>query len=54
MNLKFNAVEDDHFLHNTFATLDWDRLLSLQDLSTVRVIAQTARVTPFLYSQNRV
>ena len=33
MNLKFNLVEDDHFLHDTFATLDWDRLLSLQDLS---------------------
>jgi pimeloyl-ACP methyl ester carboxylesterase len=36
MNLKFNVVEDDHFLHNTFATLDWDTLLSLQDLSPVR------------------
>ncbi len=29
MNLKFNAVEDDHFLHDTFATLEWDKLLSL-------------------------
>ena len=36
MNLKFNAVEDDHFLHDTFPTLEWDNLLSLQDLPTVR------------------
>jgi pimeloyl-ACP methyl ester carboxylesterase len=36
MNLKFNVVEDDHFLHDTFATLDWDKLLNLEDLSTVR------------------
>lgn len=36
MNLKFNVVEDDHFLHGTFATLDWDNLLSLEDLSTAR------------------
>jgi hypothetical protein len=27
-------VEDDHFLHDTFATLEWDNLLSLQELST--------------------
>ena len=33
MNLQFNVVEDDHFLHDTFATLDWDNLLSLQNLS---------------------
>jgi pimeloyl-ACP methyl ester carboxylesterase len=26
-NLAFNAVDDDHSLHNTFATLDWDALL---------------------------
>jgi predicted esterase len=31
MNLKFNAVEDDHFLHDTFATLEWDNLLSFQE-----------------------
>ena len=36
MNLKFNTVEDDHVLHDTFPTLDWDILLSLQDLPTVR------------------
>ena len=30
-NHTFNAVEDDHSLHDTFATLDWDSLLSLQD-----------------------
>ncbi len=29
MNLKFNVVEDDHFLHDTFATLDWDKLFNL-------------------------
>ena len=27
-NLTFNAVDDDHFLHRTFKTIDWDRLLS--------------------------
>jgi len=27
MNHQFNAVKDDHFLHDTFATLEWDRLL---------------------------
>jgi predicted esterase len=31
-NHKFSAVEDDHSLHNTFAALDWDALLSLRDL----------------------
>ena len=35
MNLKFKVVEDDHFLHNTFPTLEWDILLSLQDLPPV-------------------
>ena len=30
MNLKFNEVEDDHFLHDTFPTLEWDKLLSFQ------------------------
>ncbi len=30
-NHKFHAVEDDHFLHGTFAALDWNALLSLQD-----------------------
>lgn len=28
INHKFNAVEDDHSLHNTFAALDWDTLLA--------------------------
>lgn len=28
-NHRFYAVEDDHSLHATFATLDWDDLLSL-------------------------
>lgn len=36
MNLQFNAVEDGHFLHDTFPILEWNNLLSLQDLSTVR------------------
>jgi pimeloyl-ACP methyl ester carboxylesterase len=36
VNLKFNAVEDDHFLHDTFATLEWIKLLSLQELPTAR------------------
>ena len=27
-NLSFNVVEDDHFLHNTFKTIDWDSLLA--------------------------
>jgi pimeloyl-ACP methyl ester carboxylesterase len=31
MNLDFNVVEDDHVLHKTFPTLDWDKLLSLQE-----------------------
>ena len=26
-NLDFNVVDDDHFLHNTFKTLAWERLL---------------------------
>ncbi len=26
-NLTFNTVDDDHFLHKTFKTIDWDRLL---------------------------
>ena len=28
-NLSFNTVDDDHFLHRTFKTLDWDDLLML-------------------------
>ena len=28
LNLSFNVVEDDHFLHNTFKTIDWDSLLA--------------------------
>ena len=27
-NLSFHAVDDDHFLHKTFKTIAWDRLLS--------------------------
>ncbi len=27
-NLSFYAVDDDHYLHRTFKTLDWDVLLS--------------------------
>ena len=27
-NLNFNVVEDDHSLHETFPTYDWDRLLN--------------------------
>ena len=27
-NLSLYAVEDDHYLHRTFKTLDWDALLS--------------------------
>ena len=28
LNLSFNVVEDDHYLHNTFKTIDWDSLLA--------------------------
>lgn len=27
-NLKFHKVQDDHFLHRTFKTLDWETLLA--------------------------
>jgi pimeloyl-ACP methyl ester carboxylesterase len=27
-DLSFHVVEDDHYLHKTFRTIDWDRLLS--------------------------
>ena len=27
-DLSFNVVDDDHFLHKTFKTLDWDTLLA--------------------------
>ncbi|NQU13083.1 MAG: alpha/beta hydrolase [Desulfobacteraceae bacterium] len=27
-NLSFHVVEDDHFLHTTFKTIDWERLLA--------------------------
>jgi pimeloyl-ACP methyl ester carboxylesterase len=27
-NLSFQKVKDDHFLHQTFKTIDWDKLLS--------------------------
>ena len=30
VNLKFNVVDDDHTLHKTFPTLDWDMLLSIK------------------------
>ncbi len=36
MNLQFNAVEDDHFLHDTFPTLKWDNLLDLEDSPAIR------------------
>jgi hypothetical protein len=26
--LSFNVVDDDHFLHRTFKSLDWDALLA--------------------------
>jgi pimeloyl-ACP methyl ester carboxylesterase len=26
-NLSFHTVEDDHYLHRTFSSMDWDRLL---------------------------
>jgi len=32
MHHTFNAVDDDHSLHATFAALEWDSLLSLEDL----------------------
>ena len=32
VNLQFNIVEDDHSLHNTFATLDWDTLLEAREI----------------------
>jgi pimeloyl-ACP methyl ester carboxylesterase len=28
LNLAFHSVDDDHFLHKTFKTIDWDRLLA--------------------------
>ncbi|MBK5100348.1 MAG: alpha/beta hydrolase, partial [Desulfobacteraceae bacterium] len=28
LNLSFSVVEDDHFLHNTFKTIDWNSLLA--------------------------
>ena len=27
-NLKFHKVQDDHFLHRTFKTIDWENLLA--------------------------
>jgi alpha-beta hydrolase superfamily lysophospholipase len=27
-NLSFHVVDDDHFLHKTFRTIDWDSLLA--------------------------
>jgi pimeloyl-ACP methyl ester carboxylesterase len=27
-NLTFNSVDDDHYLHKTFKTIDWDTLLT--------------------------
>lgn len=27
-NLSFHTVDDDHFLHKTFKTIDWDSLLA--------------------------
>jgi len=31
VNHKFNTVEDDHSLHRTFESYDWDALLSNKD-----------------------
>ena len=28
LNLNFHTVEDDHYLHKTFSSIDWDRLLT--------------------------
>ena len=28
LNLSFHIVDDDHYLHKTFKTLDWDSLLA--------------------------
>ena len=28
MNLSFHTEDDDHFLHKTFKSIDWDKLLS--------------------------
>jgi alpha-beta hydrolase superfamily lysophospholipase len=28
-NLSFHEVDDDHFLHKTFKTIDWERLLAI-------------------------
>ena len=28
LNLSFNVVDDDHYLHRTFKTLDWEALLA--------------------------
>jgi len=28
LNLSFHAVDDDHFLHRIFKTIDWDSLLA--------------------------
>lgn len=32
VNLTFNAVDDDHVLSRTFASIDWDTLLTMPDL----------------------
>lgn len=29
LNLTFNVMDDDHSLHHTFGTLDWDALLDI-------------------------
>jgi pimeloyl-ACP methyl ester carboxylesterase len=31
VNHEFHTVDDDHVLHQTFATLEWDNLLKLED-----------------------
>jgi hypothetical protein len=28
LHLSFHVADDDHFLHNTFKTIDWEGLLS--------------------------
>jgi len=32
-DLSFHVVDDDHFLHNTFTSMDWDTLLKCERLS---------------------
>lgn len=36
LNLTFTAVDDDHSLHRTFGTFDWDSLLDISQPRTPR------------------